>query len=270
MKTPSTMQWIRQAAQRISLGSTRLTAHLGARAAHRGRGVWRRASGWLSAGHGVGWALRLAVLLGVAALLRKIVTAVGGGVYAAVADGRAPWLLWGAAIGWVIGAYRVGHPAWKPKTPAPDAEPATDEQPDDAPHEDPEDVSARPPLPTFHHLCEALDRVGTPHAHIAALAEDLGTTTEQVRVALDRCGVAVEPVRMRGRGSSTGIKGGSLPTPRPAPEGVVGAGQPANNDNNNADEDRPREGVHVRRTDGGLIIYDLADTVRHQKVPGAK
>ena len=30
-------------------------------------------------------------------------------------------------------------------------------------------------VPTFHELCESLARVGTPHAHIAVLAHDLGT-----------------------------------------------------------------------------------------------
>lgn len=100
-------------------------------------------------------------------------------------------------------------------------------------------------VPTFHELCESLARVGTPHAHVAVLAHDLGTTPERVREALDACGVQVEGVRMQGRGSSTGVKGDALPTPRSPLGGDVGAGQPGNNDNNNAAAATPEKGLRV-------------------------
>ncbi|MFJ7489728.1 hypothetical protein ACIQZB_00455 [Streptomyces sp. NPDC097727] len=109
------------------------------------------------------------------------------------------------------------------------------------------------PLPSHQALHEALSRVGTPHAHIAALAEDLGTTAERVRAALDQLGVPVEAVRMRGRGSSTGVRADKFPTPSPASAppsgGVVVAGQPANNDNNNAPSTVHREGLVITYTD---------------------
>lgn len=121
-------------------------------------------------------------------------------------------------------------------------------------------------VPTFHELCESLARVGTPHAHIAVLAHDLGTTPERVREALDACGVQVEAVRMQGRGSSTGVKGDALPVPRPPLGGVVAAGQPADNDNNNAEGDVPREGLRVEPIGlSGTVTYHPADAVRHHR-----
>jgi hypothetical protein len=122
-------------------------------------------------------------------------------------------------------------------------------------------------VPTFHELCESLARVGTPHAHIAVLAHDLGTTPERVREALDACGVQVEAVRMQGRGSSTGVKGDALPTPRPTLGGVVGAGQHANNDNNNSPGADPEKGLRVERIgQAGAIVHDPAESVRHHQV----
>jgi hypothetical protein len=122
-------------------------------------------------------------------------------------------------------------------------------------------------VPTFHELCESLARVGTPHAHIAVLAHDLGTTPERVREALDACGVQVEAVRMQGRGSSTGVKGDALPTPRSTLGGVVGAGQPANNDNDNASATTPEKGLRVEAIgQAGTVIHNPADAVRHHEI----
>lgn len=116
-------------------------------------------------------------------------------------------------------------------------------------------------VPTFHELCESLAHVGTPHAHIAVLAHDLGTTPERVREALDACGVPVEAVRMQGRGSSTGVKGGALPTPR----SVVGAGQPADNDNNNGSGKGPEEGLSVEDIGlAGTLIREPAETAQRR------
>ncbi|MFE2712247.1 hypothetical protein ACFXKI_09715 [Streptomyces mirabilis] len=122
-------------------------------------------------------------------------------------------------------------------------------------------------VPTFHELCESLARVGTPHAHIAVLAHDLGTTPERVREALDACGVPVEAVRMQGRGSSTGVKGGALPIPRPTLGGVVGAGHPGNNDNNNGPDGAPEKGLRVEPIgQSGTLIHNPVDAVRHHQV----
>lgn len=254
MSAPTTIQWIRQAVQRIGTGSVRLAVHLAARAAQGGRSVWRRAVGWLGEGSGIGWLLRLAVLLGVAALLRKVVTAVALGLYERVESGAAPGLMFGAAGVWVVAAYRCGRDGWEPKRRGAETGEPMEGEPDEEESAPVEQAPAGPPLPTFQQLCAALDRVGTPHAHIAVLAADLGTSSERVREALDRCGVSVTDVRMRGRGSSTGIKGDALPAPAAPSDGVVGAGQPANNDNNNAwtavDDDRNPVRTHVVWHDG--------------------
>ncbi|WP_073946507.1 hypothetical protein [Streptomyces kebangsaanensis] len=259
MSAPTTMQWIRQAAQRIATGSARLATHLAARALHAGRKVWRAAAGWLGEASGVGWLLRLAVLLTVAAVLRKIIMAVIVGVYARVASGAAPWLLWGTAGLWVVAAYRCGKDDWKPKQPAtaepPTTEPKPDsEQPADTPEAQPEpaveQTPAGPLLPNLLDLRVSLAKVGTPHAHLAVLAADIGTTPERVREALDRWEIPVEAVRMQGRGTSTGVKGGAAAHPALAPGpdvvAVVAAGQPANNDNNNAFTTVPDEKNPVR------------------------
>lgn len=121
-------------------------------------------------------------------------------------------------------------------------------------------------VPTFHELCESLARVGTPHAHIAVLAHDLGTTPDRVREALDACGVQVGAVRMQGRGSSTGVKGDALPAPRPAPGSVVAAGQATNNDANNAPPVGPEKGFRVEAIgQGGTVVHDPADATRHHQ-----
>jgi hypothetical protein len=125
-------------------------------------------------------------------------------------------------------------------------------------------------VPTFHELCESLARVGTPHAHIAVLAHDLGTTPERLREALDACGVQVEAVRMQGRGSSTGVKGGALPAPRPTPGGVVGAGQATNDNNDNAPPAGPEKGFRVEAIgQGGTVVHDPSDAIRHHQTKPA-
>ncbi|MBL3669069.1 hypothetical protein JL475_24360 [Streptomyces sp. M2CJ-2] len=270
MSAPTTMQWIRQAGQRISTGSGRLAVHLAAQAIDRGRRIWRRATGWLGEASGISWLLRLAVLLAAAAILRKIVTAVAIGVYVRIDSGAAPWLMWGAAGVWVVAAYRCGQDDWEPKKPATDAPQPADGHPAEAAEEQPE-PAAEPPLPILPNLRTSLARVGTPHAHIAALAADIGTTPERVREALEKWQVPVEPVRMKGRGTSTGVKGGSAVhpalAPRPEDAAVVAAGQATNNDNNNAEEPTTEKGVRVERTQtGGYRIFDLADAHRHHRV----
>jgi hypothetical protein len=141
MTAPTTMQWIRQAGQRLYTGSGRLAVHLAGGAARQGSRVWRAATGWLGESSGLGWVLRLALLLGAAALLRKIVTAVASSVYRAVESGAAPGLMWGAAAAWVIAAYRCGRDGWTPRRTA--EAPTDDEQLRDD-EDDQEPVESRP------------------------------------------------------------------------------------------------------------------------------
>lgn len=269
MSVPTTMQWLRTAGTRVSAGSGRLILHLARRAVEFGRRWYEAIAAWVGKSTGVWWLVKVAFLLLIASRVRIILVAVGERAADRLHSAPPGPLLFTAAALWLIAAYRAGRDGWEPKQRSkpeqPANEPNGEEQPEDSVVQPPDAA----PLPTFPQLRESLARVGTPHAHIAVLAEDLGTTAEQVREALDRCGVNVEPVRMRGRGSSTGIKGGSLPAPRPAPDGVVAAGHPANNDNNNSDETAPGERFRVVPLGAeGRIVYDSHDTVRRHTVSG--
>ncbi|MFE6634685.1 hypothetical protein ACFVFT_14890 [Streptomyces tendae] len=271
-RVPSTMQWIRQAGQRIATGSGRLATHLASRALHRGRRVWQRSTGWLGEASGLGWLLRLAVLLAAAALLRKVATAVAAGVYARVEAGAAPWLMWSTAGLWVVAAYRCGRDGWKPKQPA--AKPSTGEEQPEADDqeqeaaESPAPVGPRPVSPVA--LIAAVRDVGTPHAQLKPLAEHLFTTTDAVRAAAAGIGWPVKDVRMEGRSSSAGLRWDECPSPAPADpsQGVVGAGERADDNDDDTGGEGPREGIAVRRTDGGLVIYDLADRHRRRGTVG--
>jgi hypothetical protein len=272
VSAPTTAQWLRTAVHRIAVGSQRRSLYLASWTIHRSRAVWERARGWLAAGKGLSWALRLAVLLGLAAFLRKIATAIVLGVYHRVEHGGAPWLMWGAALCWIVSAYRAGADGWEPNRPA---IPATaDEQPgpepaaaDEAtPEAAPCALPAPPPVSPVG-LIAAVRDIGTPHAQLKPLAEHLGVSTDAVRAAAAGMGWTVKDVRMAGRSASAGLRWDEAPSPAPADpfSGVVGAGQRAD-DNDDADEEGAEKGVRVVRTNGGLIVYDLTDTHRHHTV----
>lgn len=260
MSAPTTGQWLRTAAQRISCGSGRLCTLIARRVIGRGAqrvGTWKESvADWLGEVTGIAWLVRLALLAGVALIARKILLAVGRSIGHAHAPEGIMWILTAA---WLIAAYRIGHPDWQPK-PETDQPPASETE--DAPDEDAKDEPAaepptRPAPPTLDQLRAARAAIGTPHAHVAALAEHLGTTTDLVREGLAAAQIPVGPVRMKGRGSSTGVRGEFLPAPpgpsSATPAGVVAAGQPANNDNNNASTvERPVEGM--------LIVRDPIET----------
>lgn len=272
----TTMEWIRAAAQRISRGSGRLcwliARRVTSRGAARARAWWAGVTGWLAEAAGLAWLLRLVLLIGAGLIARKVLLNVGRSIgHAHAPEG----LMWVLALVWLITAYRIGHPDWQPPAePKPEPEPAEAEEEtaedDDEPDAGAEHVPAGPWEPALPHLRIALARVGTPHAHLAVLAADLGTTPERVREALEKWGIPIEAVRMQGRGTSTGVKGGGAVHPalvlRPEDEAVVAAGQPRNNDNNNA-QDRPAEkGLRVERIgQAGTIIRDPAETARRRE-----
>ncbi|MEU6597876.1 hypothetical protein [Streptomyces flaveolus] len=218
--------------------------------------------------------LRLAVLLGAAALLRKIAVAVAGGVYGRVADGGAPVVMFGAAALFTVAAYRCGHPDWKPKPKSaaaaetPEAEPGEEADADtDVPAgtvAEPKPTGPPPISPAA--LVAAVRDIGTPHAQLKPLAEHLGTTTDVVRATAAGMGWQVKDVRMAGRSASAGLRWDEVPSPPPADPfpSVVGAGQPADDNDDDIGGEGPEKGVRVVRTDGGLIVYDLADTHRRR------
>lgn len=276
MSTPSTVQWLRTAVHRIGVGSGRRATYLAAWTLHRGHRLWTRATGWLGEGEGIGWLLRLATLLGLAAILRKIAGTGALGIYHRVEQGGAPWLMWGAAASWIVSAYRAGAKDWKPKRPAAPV-PAGEEQeqapPDEAPGETEKPAAVEqpktPPVSPVA-LVAAVRDVGTPHAQLKPLAEHLGTTTDAVRAAAGGIGWPVKDVRMEGRSSSAGLRWDDCPSPTtlaPSP-GVVGAGQAADDN----DDDRPGEGhgegLRVVKTDSGQTVFDLAELHRYSKVIG--
>ncbi|MEU6661244.1 hypothetical protein [Streptomyces sp. NPDC046821] len=261
MKAPTTTQWIRRAAQRLSTGSARLATHLSGRALGQGRRIWHRCWSWLAEASGVAWLLRLAVLLAAAWILRKIATTVATGLAHTIADRRLPWLMWGAAVAWIIGAYRYGRPDWEPKTPPAEPEPPAEQEPT---------ASAGTPAVSPTALVATVRDIGTPHAHLKPIAEYLHTTTDEVRATAAAMGWPVKDVRMQGRSSTAGLRWDEVPPPPetdPYP-GVVGAGQRADDNDDDSDGAEPEKGLRVVRTESGLTVYDLADTHRRRGTVG--
>jgi hypothetical protein len=255
----TTAQWLRAAARRIGHGSSYLCWSISRRAAGTARRWAGGIRGWLGAASGWEWCLRTGILLVLALVARKL----GGGLLGAVAAhaDRAAWLLWPLTIGWCIAAYRTHD---RPRVLPPPPDKLTDEKPAadaegeaDDPTPAPDEDAARP---AFADLIATAQKVGTPHVHIAVLAKELGTTTAAVRERLTAAGVPIEPVRMKGHGSSTGVRHEDIAPhypPPPAPsEGVVGAGQETNNNDNNT------QGLRVTRSAGGAQIT-INDSSKH-------
>ncbi|WP_057666154.1 hypothetical protein [Streptomyces anulatus] len=191
-----------------------------------------RAAAWVRAG-------RRTDLDGVAAILGCVLrlAVLAAGAYGAwLLIRRWPSVLWLAVPVWCWAAIRA-------------IPTETAEQPGNEEDEEPAPAAEQaPPLHTLQDVRDAVSRVGTPHAHLAVLAEALGTTTDRVREVLAEHHIPVEPVRMRGRGSSTGVKADHFPAPAAAPDGVVVAGQPANNNTNNTTTVHHAGGAHITVT----------------------
>lgn len=249
MTAPTSAQWIRAAAARLTLGSQRLTEHIGRRTAAWVRKVWTRTTKWLGEASGIAWALRLAVLLAAAWILRKIGLGIAG--WGARRLQTSSGLLWPALGLWLIAAWRVGHPDWKPR-PAPAAaeEPASEGE-----SEEVSLAKEHPAGPSLDDVLAAARKLGTPHVHLKAIEEDIGAPQGTARRLLAEAGIPITDVRMQGRGTSTGVRGSDIPPlPPSSPEaavGVVGAGQDVNNSNSDA--------IGVREEAGMTIITDPSE-----------
>lgn len=181
----------------------------------------------------------LAAILG--CILRLVVLGAGAyGVWLLVR--RWPGVLWAAVPLWCWAAIRA----------IPKATQHQGQKADGTDEEAQEEPALAPPTealqPSPRDVCEAVWRIGTPHAHLAVLAEELGTTTDRVREVLAVQAIPVEAVRMRGRGSSTGVKADHFPAPSAPPGVVVAAGQATNNDNNNVRVEHHAGGAHITVT----------------------
>ncbi|WP_206316239.1 hypothetical protein [Streptomyces sp. C1-2] len=263
---PTTGQWLRAAAHRISRGSSRLAWLLARRISRRGvaygRRVWRGATAWLAAASGLNWLLRAAILAAGVLLARHAVPHLGHTL--ARHAGRASGLMGPAALAWLVAAYRVGRDGWEP--PADQTEQPVETAAVAGEQPQPASRSAVSPA----ELVATVRDIGTPHAQLKPIAEHLRTSTDAVRAAAAGMGWPVKDVRQTGRSASAGLSWDDCPSPAlatPSP-GVVGAGQRADDDNDDTSGEGPGKGVRVVRTDGGLIVYDLADTYRRRGVVG--
>ncbi|MFE1349834.1 hypothetical protein [Streptomyces sp. NPDC058757] len=223
MSAPTSTQWLRAAAARITLGSGVLARERTRRLVGWVRSVWRRTMGWLGEASGIAWAVRLAVLLAAAWVLRKIGVALAAAVLRRLES--SPWLMWPAVALWLIAAWRAADPKRRGPAPAAAAEPVPEEGP--AAGLTPDEIRA---------LLIAAFKLD-PQVHVTVLAERLTEATGRpwsaadVRAAVGAAGGRVDTgVRMPGRSPSTGVRRASLPDPSPATppppvEGVVVAGQ---------------------------------------------
>ncbi|MFF5001726.1 hypothetical protein ACFY3G_02765 [Streptomyces phaeochromogenes] len=185
--------------------------------------ITRAIAAWIARGV----TLKLIIIIGVAGFVKGL-----------------PWttnIVLALVVGWLLTAIALGLLA-----------PAAEGQPDPS-----DEAAAGPPIPTREELTAALHKVAAPHAHITAVAEHLGTSTERVREGLDGAGIPVSGgVRMKGRKAavSPGVKKDDFP-PLSSPdqettqEGVVAGALTSNNNSNNTDEQGPREGMSIIQDD---------------------
>ncbi|WP_225825619.1 hypothetical protein [Streptomyces naphthomycinicus] len=269
MSAPTTLQWLRTAVDRIAIGSGRLATDRAGRTVQSARRTHARARAWVTESSGLAKAIRITLLVAAAAGIRKAGGHVAHWAYDRIESGAWWQLLVASAVAWLVGAYRAGRDDWQPKQrPEPAALPPGETQPAD--EEQPESpIEQAPPGPppiSPVALVAAVRDIGTPHAQLKPLAEYLGTTTDVVRSVAAGMGWPVKDVRMAGRSASAGLRWDEVPSPPPTDPspGVVGAGERADDNDDDSGGEGPGEGVRVVRTDGGLIVYDLADTHRRR------
>ncbi|NDZ63580.1 hypothetical protein [Streptomyces cyaneofuscatus] len=134
----------------------------------------------------------------------------------------------------------LGVSAWRAGAPA-----ATDGQ-------EQQEAPAEDPL-TREELAAAMHEIGSPHAHLSALATHLDTTPARVREGCAQAGIPIAGgVRMKGAGVSTGVKATDfppLPSPEATPSGpVVVAGQSATTTATGPTVTRHAGGAHITVT----------------------
>ncbi|MFJ2174352.1 hypothetical protein ACIOHE_15740 [Streptomyces sp. NPDC087851] len=168
------------------------------------------------------------------------------------------------AVVWLLLALVLGYaaaPATPAKTPKPDASEPSAEAASEAPPHPSETLSPEYVTALLHTVYTTGSGV-----HLATLAEHLarglpGTSwrTKDVRSLLARVGVPTKAVRAGATGSPLeGVhKAHFPPLPEAAPEGVVAAGQTANNNTNNDPEGETREGFSILKDPGHPSRHDV-------------
>lgn len=203
--------------------------------------IQRRAAARLSAG-----SAEVARRLGRAAAGASLGVKVGGGLVAwkgapvlLAAAHQQPLLPAAAAGAWCWAAWSLGNPT-KPTAPA--VEP---EEPDETgeSEEESEDDVAREAAEFLADLYSLMPDPGD-RLHVAQIAEQLfgsATETPRVRELCAAAQVPIKPVRVKGRGSSTGIARDDLPPV----VGVVAAGHRDNNNPEGVSDGPVREGFYT-------------------------
>lgn len=228
------MSALAPAAARLRTGTAR---------AYRARAA--RITAWAAAGRRPdleGWQAALGSWLRLG-----LVAAAGYGAYWACRTW--PWLMWLAAVWLLLTAWRAGRPDREPAAvPGGERPGKVEEQPAAEGEAGPVAPAPAPPAPgpSLDTVLAAARELGTPHVHLAAIEAHIKAPRGSVRPVLVEAGIRIKDVRMDGRGSSTGVRGADIPPPATplgdAAVGVVGAGQGANNNTNNADGAPFREG----------------------------
>jgi hypothetical protein len=108
-------------------------------------------------------------------------------------------------------------------------------------------------------LAESMHELADPHVFLADLADRRGLSKDVTRALLEAVGIRVRRAVRNGTRTGVGVHRDDLPPlPRDeqkAPVGGVDLQQQHN-----------QQGVRVQRTNGGMIIYDLADEHRHHRI----
>lgn len=130
------------------------------------------------------------------------------------------------------------------------------------------DDNLEQPLLTPGDVIAAMHQLAAPHVHLALLAEELDTTTQDLRTVLEEMGVPVAGgVRMKGAGVSTGVRAADIPPLSPAASRLREPALTSNNNSNNIPESGPREGFRVEPIgQAGAVVHDPAEAHRHQTV----
>jgi hypothetical protein len=253
---PTTREWLRAAVDRVSVGSQRLATRSIGRVV---RGVSSRFGRW-------SWWVQLP--LAYVALLRGpvVLARIGDRVHERVASGAWTGVLTVTTVLWIVAAYRVGRNE--------EASPTVDVEPGEVDEEQPEPALGQSPVGrpavTPVALVAAVRDIGTPHAQLKPLAQHLLTTTDAVRAAAAELGWPVKDVRQDGRSSSAGLRWDECPSPEsiyPLSDDV-GAGQPADDNDDDSGKEGVRKGVRVKPI--GLAGKSLfgPDTEERANLPG--